>query len=163
MVCSFYGKVVLLQGEYCTYNPLMHDGMGAEPLVKSPVRSLGQQVQIDIAENGHVAVRVLSLPLGIRAPKSKSVRGIDLDLDRAGKKPAKKNSSVGNPAAISAEIKALGPGTGTTATSLSIAARTSRKPGSLIDGVPASDTTAMSLPCLSRSMSSAVRCCSLCS
>ena len=56
----------------------------------------------------------------------------------------------GSPAAISAEISALGPGTGTTGISFSIAARTSRKPGSLIDGVPASETTAMSLPCFNR-------------
>jgi 16S rRNA (cytidine1402-2'-O)-methyltransferase len=38
---------------------------------------------------------------------------------------------------------------GTTGTSFSIAARTRRKPGSLTAGVPASETTAMLLPCLS--------------
>mgnify|MGYP003694554969 CR=1 FL=1 len=62
-------------------------------------------------------------------------------------KTAKKNSSVGRPDATRALINALAPGTGTTRTPSSIARRASRKPGSLMLGVPASETTATSEPC----------------
>ena len=60
-------------------------------------------------------------------------------------------------------IKALAPGTGTTRTPLSIATRASRKPGSLMPGVPASETTATSEPDSSQLSSSAARSRSLCS
>jgi hypothetical protein len=50
------------------------------------------------------------------------------------------------PDAASAVMAALGPGTGSTRNPFSIAARTSRSPGSEIVGVPASDTRATSSP-----------------
>jgi hypothetical protein len=49
---------------------------------------------------------------------------------------------VGKPAAHKAAIAAHGPGTGTTAMPAACAAFTSRQPGSLINGVPASLTSA---------------------
>ena len=65
----------------------------------------------------------------------------------AGRKPSKKNRSVGSPAMLSAASAAAAPGTVTTTYPASRAARTSLKPGSDSSGVPASDTRAMAFAC----------------
>ena len=67
-----------------------------------------------------------------------------------GRKPSKKNRSVGRPATVSAASAAEAPGTAVTACPASRAARTSLKPGSEISGVPASDTSATASPAASR-------------
>ena len=63
-----------------------------------------------------------------------------------GKKPTKVKLLVENPETISAHTKAHGPGIGKTSISFSIQAFTIFSPGSEIAGVPASETTATSLP-----------------
>ena len=67
-----------------------------------------------------------------------------------GRKPSKKNRSVGRPATASAASAADGPGTAFTGNPASQAARTSLKPGSEISGVPASETSAIASPAASR-------------
>ena len=57
-----------------------------------------------------------------------------------GRKPSNTKRSVGNPESTSAVSTALGPGTTSTASPASRQARTSRSPGSLIPGIPASVT-----------------------
>ena len=63
---------------------------------------------------------------------------------------------------MSALRAALAPGMGKTGTPAAMASRTSHVPGSLMPGMPASETTAMRPPALSASMSSAARSRSLC-
>ena len=63
-----------------------------------------------------------------------------------GKKPSNIKRSVGNPEAVSAVIDAEGPGMASILLPDSIAARINLYAGSLIPGVPASVTTAMSFP-----------------
>jgi len=67
----------------------------------------------------------------------------------AGKKPSKKNRSVGSAATESAVRTDDAPGTATTAWPAAQTSRTSLKPGSEIRGVPASDTSAIEAPCAS--------------
>ena len=80
-----------------------------------------------------------------------------------GRKPRKAKESVGRPETLKAEMIAQAPGTGETQSPRSREARTSRYPGSAMDGVPASLTNAMSIPDSRRSTNQPVRCCSLCS
>ena len=63
-----------------------------------------------------------------------------------GKKPKNENSCASIPEAIIAVIKAHGPGIGITSIPSSKAILTISSPGSDITGVPASDTSAISLP-----------------
>ena len=67
-----------------------------------------------------------------------------------------------SPETASAEVTALGPGTTVTAIPASMAARTSRAPGSLTRGMPASLTRATVPPARIRATSSAARAASLC-
>ena len=71
------------------------------------------------------------------------------------------NSSVGSPLAVSAATSALGPGTDSTRKPAAIAALTTRSPGSLMPGLPASVTSATFSPRRSRSMISSLRLASL--
>src|SRR6266852_1421522 len=72
------------------------------------------------------------------------------DFALRGRNPAKWKRGCANPLTLTAEIAALGPGTGTTGTPCSTARRTSSAPGSLTPGVPASVTSASEAPCASR-------------
>ena len=63
-----------------------------------------------------------------------------------GRKPSKKNRSVGSPATVSAISAAEAPGAAVTASPAAVASRTSLKPGSEISGVPASETSATASP-----------------
>ncbi len=64
-----------------------------------------------------------------------------------GKKPKNINLLVGKPAALRAAVAAEGPGMGETLKPAAVAARTILKPGSDINGVPASLTRATSAVC----------------
>jgi hypothetical protein len=66
---------------------------------------------------------------------------------RAGRKPSNRNLSTGSGDTDKTAVNALGPGMGITRTPSARTRRTSSKPGSLISGVPASDTSATSWPC----------------
>lgn len=79
-----------------------------------------------------------------------------------GRKPSKKNFSHGKPDKATAQISADGPGRQVISTLFSWHARTRRKPGSEIDGVPASDTRAMSLSFCRYSITFSNALCSLC-
>ena len=63
-----------------------------------------------------------------------------------GKKPSKQNLSHGKPLCTTAGMRAVAPGSVTTSIPSSTQRRTSKKPGSEMPGVPASDTNATSLP-----------------
>lgn len=80
-----------------------------------------------------------------------------------GRNPTNRNSSVGSPEAANAARIADGPGTGTTAKPSSIAALTTRYPGSETRGVPASLTRATDSPARRFATISAERTASLCS
>ena len=62
-----------------------------------------------------------------------------------GKKPKKLNSSVGNPDWTRAGIKEVAPGKQNTGILLFFALLINKNPGSLIPGVPASETSAISI------------------
>jgi hypothetical protein len=79
-----------------------------------------------------------------------------------GRKPTNVNGRVAIPLATSPARTAEGPGTGTTGTSLSSAARTSREPGSESKGVPASETSAIVAPDSRHSSNRGMRRASLC-
>ena len=68
-----------------------------------------------------------------------------------GRKPSKQNLSQGSPLLTRAGTKAVAPGRVYTSMPALMASRTTRNPGSLIPGVPASDTTATVSPASSRS------------
>ena len=70
-----------------------------------------------------------------------------------GRNPSKTKRSVGNPDTLRAVMAAVGPGTAITGMASAMASLTSRKAGSEIAGVPASDTTATDKPCCSMWMS----------
>ena len=75
-------------------------------------------------------------------------------IDLMGAKPAKTkpgDASVVTPVPINAVITALGPGKGTTLSPAACAACTTRPPGSLTAGEPASDTNATRCPACKRS------------
>jgi hypothetical protein len=76
---------------------------------------------------------------------------------RLGGNPSKQNLSVGSPETASAVVTADGPGRAVTLMPAAAAAATSRYPGSLMPGVPASVTSRTSLPALRSSSSPAVR------
>ena len=78
-----------------------------------------------------------------------------------GKNPSKVNRSVGSPESAIAIVGALGPGTTFTSIFSAIASRINLKPGSLIVGIPASDTTKTFLPSRRSSKTSSVRAVSL--
>jgi len=80
-----------------------------------------------------------------------------------GRKPANDQRSLGSPEATSAVVTALGPGSTSTSIPPAMHSRTSAKPGSEINGVPASDTSAMSAPARIRCASARARPFSLCS
>ena len=84
-------------------------------------------------------------------------------LPLRGKKPSKTNRAVGKPLITSAIVRAEGPGIAETVMPAFSAALTSRSPGSLMPGVPASLTNATS----TSSSNSATTCshasCSVCS
>ena len=63
-----------------------------------------------------------------------------------GRNPSKQNLSHGNPEFTSAGIRAVGPGRVSTGISFSTHVLTSKKPGSEIPGVPASDIRAIVCP-----------------
>ena len=65
------------------------------------------------------------------------------------------------PETVRAARNALGPGTGTTSTPSSIAARTSLSAGSAIPGFPASEATAIDSPFFNIFRNSGIRLCSL--
>jgi len=69
---------------------------------------------------------------------------------------------VGSPEAINALSAAFAPGMGITRTPAAIASATSQLPGSLIPGIPASETMATRPPAFIVSISSVVRWRSLC-
>ncbi len=71
--------------------------------------------------------------------------------------------AAARPAVDTAAIAAFAPGIGTTANPASRTARTSRAPGSLIAGVPASLTSATLRPAISIVTISSARAASLCS
>jgi hypothetical protein len=74
-----------------------------------------------------------------------------------GGNPSKQNRSVGSPETASAVVTADGPGTAVTRTPAATAAATTRKPGSLMPGMPASVTTRTFLPAVSSVTSCSAR------
>ncbi len=80
-----------------------------------------------------------------------------------GRKPSKKNRSVGSPETVSAVSTDDAPGIAMTARPASCAARTSLKPGSEISGVPASEISATAPPSAMRASSFGRAACALCS
>jgi len=87
-----------------------------------------------------------------------SVLSVSLFL---GRNPSKQNRSLGNPDSTRAGTKAVAPGRHSTSTPSLMQALTSRKPGSEIAGVPASEINAILSPAFIRSTASAVVLCSL--
>src|SRR6266702_2392559 len=82
---------------------------------------------------------------------------------RAGKKPTKRNSSLGRPEAEREASSAEGPGIGTTGMQCRRHSVTRRCPGSETSGIPASLTSAIFAPCSNATTSSGARVNSLCS
>ena len=88
---------------------------------------------------------------------------VDMALSpaRDGRKPSNANRSVASPAMLSAAVIAEAPGTARTSMPAAAAARTRPKPGSDSSGVPASLTSAMTLPASSCCSSGSSRASSL--
>ena len=78
-----------------------------------------------------------------------------------GRKPSKQKRSEGSPELTSAGMRAVAPGSATTCWPAAMASRASRKPGSLMPGVPASLMRATVSPAFSRSTMAAEVPCSL--
>ena len=74
-----------------------------------------------------------------------------------GRKPSNVKRSVARPESASAIVGALGPGMTTMSMPSAIASRVSRNPGSLIVGIPASDTTRTFFPLCRSARTSSVR------
>ena len=84
-------------------------------------------------------------------------------LPLRGKKPSKTNRAVGKPLITSAIVRADGPGIAETVMPAFSAALTSRSPGSLIPGVPASLTSATSVLSSNSATTRSHASCSVCS
>ena len=77
-----------------------------------------------------------------------------------GKKPSKQNRSHGRPEFTNAGISAVGPGSVSTSMPASMQVRASKKPGSLMPGVPASLISATDSPARILSLTRAAVSCS---
>ena len=115
----------------------------------------------DFAGDHHVAIRAehlddvfQSFEHAVRrfVEDLRARRGADALEQRAalaafgGRKPLKRNESVGRPLATRADRNAEAPGIGTTGTWCRMASVISRNPGSEIPGMPASVTSAIFAP-----------------
>ena len=79
-----------------------------------------------------------------------------------GKKPSKTNLSLGNPELTNAGTNAVAPGKQSTSILFSTQALVSKKPGSEIAGVPASEISAQVSPACMRFKIPSIDLCSLC-
>ena len=99
----------------------------------------------------------------VRASPASSCSRLRRAAGFGGRKPSNTKRSLGRPATDSAAIAAQAPGTGMQRMPAARAARTSRKPGSLISGVPASEISATASPACSRRTMASSASRSLCS